>query len=123
MLCQSVCRCPGGQASVVSYDMLVAADASRGGHLVMSALAELQDRQAAHKHPTAAATHHHSHTVSTGPAEMEYMAWHDMPSEPELTALLGKGASTVSRCVYGLHCNTVMRQMHGGAGQSCCPQE
>lgn len=108
---------------MVSYDMLVAADASRGGHLVMSALAELQDRQAAHKHPTAAATHHHSHTVSTGPAEMEYMAWHDMPSEPELTALLGKGASTVSRCVYGLHCNTVMRQMHGGAGQSCCPQE
>jgi hypothetical protein len=32
---------------------------------------------------------------------MEYMAWQDMPQEPALAALMGKGASKISRQVTG----------------------
>lgn len=88
----------------MAYDLCIAADAQGGGHLVTLALAELQDRQAAHRHPTAAASAHrqHAHTMghSAGVpnvAELEYKAWKDMPHQPQLEALIGHGASTSSR--------------------------
>lgn len=100
VLCMLLCRGPGGQATLVPYDLCIAADTQGGGHLVMSALAELQDRQAAHKHPTAAASAHHGHMHSAGVsdvAELEYKVWKDMPHQPQLEALLGYGTSTSSR--------------------------
>lgn len=95
--CLHACRGPGGAATIVPYDICIAADASGGGHLVTSALQELQDRQAAHRHPSAA---HHSSSSSagaTGVSELEYRAWHDMPQDPGLAAVLGAAASTTSR--------------------------
>lgn len=93
------CRGPGGAATIVPYDLCIAADASGGGHLVLSALKGLQDRQEAHKHPSAA--HHSSSSSSsagvTGVSELEYRAWHDMPQDPGLAAMLGAGASKTSR--------------------------
>lgn len=94
------CRGPGGAATIVPYDLCIAADASGGGHLVTSALQELQDRQAAHKHPSSPA--HHSSIGSSaagGVSELEYRAWQDMPPDAALAAMLGQpvGASTASR--------------------------
>jgi hypothetical protein len=90
----------------VDYDLCIAADTQGGGHLVTTALAELQDRQAAHKHPTAAASAHHVHTHNVSQtagvsdvAELEYKAWKDMPHQPQLEALMGHGASASSRWV------------------------
>lgn len=97
MLCH--CRGPSGAASIVPYDLCIAADALGGGHLITSALQGLQDRQAAHRHPSATAHTHHSSSSSsvTGVSELEYRAWQDMPQEPALAELLGKGASKISR--------------------------
>jgi hypothetical protein len=84
----------------VPYDLCIAADASGGGHLVTSALQELQDRQAAHRHLSLSAHHHSSAAAAAGGvSELEYRAWQDMPHDVALAALLGQpgGANLVSR--------------------------
>lgn len=106
------CRGSGGQASIVCYDLCIAADAEGGGGLVASALHGLADRKAAHKHPSA---HKHATGSQQYPvaAEQEYKAWHDMPNAPQLTALLGGTTSTGSS-----RCGSKM-----GAGVHCCAQK
>lgn len=81
------------------YDLCIAADASGGGHLVTSALQELQDRQAAHKHPSSPAHHSSGSSAAGGVSELEYRAWQDMPPDAALAAMLGQpvGASKASR--------------------------
>lgn len=93
------CRGPGGAATIVPYDLCIAADASGGGHLVTSALQELQDRQAAHKHPSSSAHHSSAAAGAGGVSELECRAWQDMPPDAALAAMLGQpvGASTANR--------------------------
>ena len=54
--------------------------------------------QAAHQHPS---SHSHGATRHSDVTEMEYKAWHDLPQDPSLAALIGKGASATSRLVGG----------------------
>lgn len=67
-----------------------------------SALAQLQDRQAAHKHPASAHYHTGPHGAAEhlGQAELEFRTWEGMPQDPGLEAAVRARpeGSAGSRC-------------------------